>query len=93
MPLNREETRAHEAVRAERKEKEENNALLALENRTLDSKREMDILDALDEMLTKNAQMEKVDPEKVLEKIHGSVDIAKTLTEIERLQVFIFVLG
>lgn len=37
----REETRAHQEVKAERLAKEENNAMLALENRTLDSKREM----------------------------------------------------
>jgi hypothetical protein len=37
----REETRAHEAVKAERAEKELNDAMLALENRTRDSKREM----------------------------------------------------
>jgi hypothetical protein len=82
----REETRAHEAVKKERKDQEENNALLALENRTLDSKREMDILDALDEMLTKNAQMEKVDPESILKKFHGTADILEP-SEVERLQV------
>jgi hypothetical protein len=70
----------------ERKELEQNNALLALENRTLDSKREMDILDALDEMLTKNAQMEKVDTEAVLQKIHGKAEAIEP-TEVERLQV------
>ena len=35
---------------AQREEEERGNAMKALENRTLDSKREMDILSALDEM-------------------------------------------
>ncbi|KAJ3079767.1 hypothetical protein HK102_003519 [Quaeritorhiza haematococci] len=50
---------------------EENNPMKALENRTVDSKREMDILDALDEIRTINARHERVDPAKVLEKMMG----------------------
>jgi hypothetical protein len=40
----------------------------SLENRTLDSKREMDIMDALDEIRTRNARSERVDVEEVLDR-------------------------
>lgn len=40
----------------------------ALEDRTLDSKREMDIMDALDEIRTRNARSERVDVEDVLDR-------------------------
>jgi hypothetical protein len=44
-----------EAVRA-REEEERGNAMKALENRTKDSKREMDIMEALDEMKSLKAR-------------------------------------
>ena len=40
----------------------------ALENRTLDSKREMEILDALDEIRLRNAKSERVNVDEVLER-------------------------
>lgn len=40
----------------------------SLEDRTLDSKREMDIMDALDEIRTRNARSERVDVEEVLDR-------------------------
>ncbi|CAG8719643.1 10402_t:CDS:2 [Cetraspora pellucida] len=47
----------------------------ALENRTLDSKREMDILDALDEIRTRNARNERVDADALVAKaIFNTVD-------------------
>ncbi|TPX63226.1 hypothetical protein SpCBS45565_g06786 [Spizellomyces sp. 'palustris'] len=55
--------------KTERAEAEENNPMKALENRTLDSKREMDILDALDEIRMRNAKNERVDSDNVLEQI------------------------
>ncbi|KND04878.1 uncharacterized protein SPPG_00576 [Spizellomyces punctatus DAOM BR117] len=55
--------------KTERAEAEENNPMKALENRTLDSKREMDILDALDEIRMRNAKNERVDADNVLEQI------------------------
>ena len=42
-------------------EEEENNPMKALENRTVDSKREMDILDALQDIRARNARNERVE--------------------------------
>ncbi|CAG8635615.1 12542_t:CDS:1 [Dentiscutata erythropus] len=47
----------------------------ALENRTIDSKREMDILDALDEIRTRNARNERVDADALLDKLLESDQI------------------
>jgi len=47
-----------EAVRT-REEEEMGNAMKALENRTLDSKREMDIMAALDEVQSLNSRHNK----------------------------------
>ncbi|KAF9996154.1 hypothetical protein BGZ80_011354 [Entomortierella chlamydospora] len=57
---------------AEREEEEENNPMKALENRTQDSKREMEIMDALDEIRTRNALNERVDADVLLNKLAGS---------------------
>ncbi|KAF9961241.1 hypothetical protein BGZ72_004382 [Mortierella alpina] len=57
---------------AEREEEEENNPMKALENRTQDSKREMEIMDALDEIRTRNAVNERVDADIILNKLAGS---------------------
>lgn len=51
---------------AQREEEEKGNAMKALENRTLDSKREMDILTALDEMRSLKARHEVVDTDAAL---------------------------
>lgn len=48
--------------------------LQALENRTLDSKREMDILTALDEMRSLNARHAQVDPEAALAALKRSAE-------------------
>ncbi|KAF9977196.1 hypothetical protein BGZ73_006669 [Actinomortierella ambigua] len=48
---------------------DENNPMKALENRTLDSKREMEIMDALDEIRSRNAAHERVDADSVLDKM------------------------
>lgn len=56
----REEEAAKEEDKLARLEAEENNPMKALENRTLDSKREMDILDALQDIRTRNARNERV---------------------------------
>ncbi|KAJ3017306.1 hypothetical protein HKX48_003620 [Thoreauomyces humboldtii] len=62
---------ASEEQKTERAQAEENNPMKALENRTLDSKREMDILDALDEIRMRNAKTERVDSDGVLDGIIG----------------------
>lgn len=67
-------------MKAEKEAAEENNPMKALENRTLASKREMDILDALDEIRTKNAQLERKDVNQVL-KSNG--DQAKLLAQLQ----------
>ncbi|ORY06068.1 DUF572-domain-containing protein, partial [Basidiobolus meristosporus CBS 931.73] len=65
----REEEAVGEENKAEREQEEKENPLKALENRTLDSKREMEILDALDEIRTRNAKNERVPVEEILEKL------------------------
>ncbi|KAL1921145.1 uncharacterized protein VTP21DRAFT_10861 [Calcarisporiella thermophila] len=70
----RDEEREMERAREEREVEEEENPMKALENRTLDSKREMDILDALDEIRLRNAQQERVNADSVLEKVVKSAE-------------------
>ena len=62
----REETAVKVEAAAQKEEEEMGNAMKALENRTLDSKREMDIMAALDEMRTLNSQHAKVTTEQAL---------------------------
>jgi Saf4/Yju2 protein len=52
--------KAEEEDRLAKLEEEENNPMKALENRTTDSKREMDILDALQDIRARNARNERV---------------------------------
>ncbi|KAF9085160.1 hypothetical protein BGX23_009910 [Mortierella sp. AD031] len=59
-------------IAAEREEEEENNPMKALENRTQDSKREMEIMDALDEIRTRNAVNERVDADILLNRMAGT---------------------
>lgn len=56
----REEQSIDEGDKLARLEEEENNPMKALENRTQDSKREMDILDALQDIRARNARNERV---------------------------------
>ena len=74
-----------------RMEEEENNPMAALENKAVDSKREMDILDALQELKTRNARLERAGkeaPEKFLDRVSAGVEVGdreltKKLTEFE----------
>ncbi|KAI0693873.1 hypothetical protein BC835DRAFT_1351670 [Cytidiella melzeri] len=56
----REEKAVEEEDRLAKLEEEENNPMKALENRTVDSKREMDILDALQDIRARNARNERM---------------------------------
>ncbi|KAI0060876.1 DUF572-domain-containing protein [Artomyces pyxidatus] len=56
----REEKAVEEEDRLAKLEAEENNPMKALENRTTDSKREMDILDALQDIRARNARNERM---------------------------------
>jgi len=71
-------------MKLERQQQEENNPMKALENRTMESKKEMDILDALDEIRTKNARTERLNIDEVNEKILKRQQ--KTEEELLRLE-------
>ena len=62
---------------------EQQNPMKALENRTEASKREMDVLDGLDEIRTKNNQSERVLTRDLLEKLLDDND--KTAQEIDEM--------
>ncbi|EFA75136.1 putative RNA splicing factor [Heterostelium album PN500] len=61
------ETDEDREERLKREKEEEGDAMKALENRTLDSKREMEILDALDELKDISARNAEIDPEMLLQ--------------------------
>lgn len=63
---------------AQREEEERGNAMKALENRTLDSKREMDILSALDEMKSLKARHAQVDTETALAALKRTANVEET---------------
>ncbi len=58
---------AEHRIAAIREDEEKGNAMKFLENRTKDSKREMDILDALDEIRNMSRQNAKVTPDQLFE--------------------------
>jgi hypothetical protein len=57
-----------EEKKREKEEQEANDPMLALENRTRDSRREMDVLDALEDIKDQNARFEQVDLNELLKK-------------------------
>ncbi|KAJ2812904.1 Pre-mRNA-splicing factor cwf16 [Coemansia furcata] len=63
-------------------DEEENNPIKALENRTEQSRREMDIMDALDELRTQNAKGERVAEAAVLEAIANRGEEEETLKRL-----------
>ena len=85
----REEKAVEEEDRLAKLEEEENNPMKALENRTVDSKREMDILDALQDIRARNARNERVGQSVDLlerlgmEEIETDEDRARKLAEEE----------
>lgn len=62
----RDKEKQTEEFKKKREEEEAGNAMKALENKTLDSKREMDIMEALDDMKALKARHEKVTREEAL---------------------------
>ncbi|GAA95152.1 uncharacterized protein L969DRAFT_51644 [Mixia osmundae IAM 14324] len=72
----REETDTEPIDKLARLEEEENNPMAELENKTVDAKREMEILDQLQEIRTRNARFErtKLDEERVLQTVSSRVD-------------------
>ncbi|GJN89694.1 hypothetical protein Rhopal_002681-T1 [Rhodotorula paludigena] len=77
-----------------RLEEEENNPMAALENKAIDSKREMDILDALQSIKSRNSRLEragKEDTDRILDHISsrtevGDSDVVRKLSEFEEQQ-------
>ncbi|DAZ99106.1 TPA: hypothetical protein N0F65_008411 [Lagenidium giganteum] len=65
----RDKEAAEEEAVKKREDEEQGDSMKALENRTLDSKREMDILDALDEIKAINQRHAKVDTDALLHNI------------------------
>ncbi|KAK3255849.1 hypothetical protein CYMTET_34993, partial [Cymbomonas tetramitiformis] len=82
-------------AKAKREADEEGNAMKVLENKTLDSKREMDILSALDEMRNLNNRHAKVTPDMVLDALRTGAeaegDSLAITTEDEEMVKSLFV--
>lgn len=68
----REEEESKKLSQRVREEEEKGNAIKALENRQIDSKREMDVLSALDELRSLNARKQKLSFEQVLSALKNS---------------------
>eukprot|EP00887_Chlorella_sp_A99_P005032 scaffold4.g5032.t1 len=77
----RETDRARAQAAAQREEEERGNAMKALENRTLDSKREMDIMTALDEMRSLKARHEQA---RAAAGVVATVDTEAALAALKR---------
>ncbi|GAA5823447.1 hypothetical protein JCM11251_000637 [Rhodosporidiobolus azoricus] len=72
-------------------EEEENNPMEALENKAIDSKREMDILDALQEIRSRNSRIDhaaKGDLDRVLDHVSNREEVLD-LQEAKKLQEFV----
>jgi hypothetical protein len=65
----REERMLNEFIRNMRAQEEEYDPMKALENRTADSKKEIEAMESLDELRTMNARHEKVDVDTALEMV------------------------
>ncbi|KAJ1801968.1 Pre-mRNA-splicing factor cwf16 [Coemansia sp. RSA 2598] len=65
----REENQLNREMKQAKEEEEENNPIKALENRTEQSRREMEIMDALDDIRMQNAKGERVAESDVLETV------------------------
>jgi hypothetical protein len=76
-----------EAAEQERIEEDNVDAMKALENKTLDNKLEMDVLDALDEIKAINQRHEKVDTDAVLNNMVAKKLLPSGITEEDELLV------
>ncbi|KAJ1718170.1 hypothetical protein LPJ61_006784, partial [Coemansia biformis] len=70
----REEQEINERLEKEKEEEEENNPIKALENRTEQSRREMEDMDKIDELRVLNARAERVSAAELLENISTDAD-------------------
>lgn len=61
-------------LEAAEQEAEDDDAMRALENRQMDSKREMDILDKLQDIRTRNARMERADADAILRTVSSRAE-------------------
>lgn len=79
----REEEQITEAMKIKRQLEEENNPLKALENKAIDSKREIDIAEGLDELRTVNARLEHVDTDALIADLQkqGEIEAAEKLSK------------
>ncbi|EJU05677.1 DUF572-domain-containing protein [Dacryopinax primogenitus] len=80
----REEKAIEEEDRLAKLEEEENNPMKALENRTLDSKREMDILDALGDIRARNARNERVSAREVEDILERAIEERVDVEDLKR---------
>ena len=77
----REKDAAKAEAEEEREAEEEGNSMKALENRTLESKREMDIMAALDEMRSLNQRHAKISSADAIAAIHGQIEAERLAVE------------
>ena len=80
----REEEQVTEAMKIKRQLEEENNPLKALENKAIDSKREIDIAEGLDEIRTVNARLEHADTDTLLATLQKLNEDEDTKNDDER---------
>lgn len=70
----RDEVKEEEEAKTKRLLEEMHNPMKALENKTYDSKREMDIMEGLDELRMANARLELIDTDSVYVQVSSKVD-------------------
>jgi RNase P subunit RPR2 len=85
----REEEQVTEAMKIKRQLEEENNPLKALENKAIDSKREIDIAEGLDELRTVNARLEHVNTDALIADLQeqSEIEAAEQLSKKTKLTI------
>jgi len=86
----RENNKIVEEAKQKRKKEEEGDAMKALENRTVDSKQEMDILDALDELRSLKARHSKLDTNELLKHCKESHELGMDSDDEEIIKNTVF---